>query len=279
MPDSKPKAPEAPAVIDDILPGGARWMHNLGDQPVWVETKSQFDRELASRGLVLDVRDSHAKTDQSPWATEQRLRPGQRDPFIHPASNESPSPDHDICLPASSNTSERTSGTLGEERTGVDAIQLSLDQMRIMREYFRFTEDAKLEPFLYCRHCVDRGDLENTRCGVRIRVDTVLVNCSCCLRFGNGATALAPRFDVPQPPSHMQFAIGVPRVEYPDSIVGMFRRYRKDFLEPLSLLEALRCLVCYDAGIPDGMDANVTGSTFDAECRCQHRVHRGISVT
>lgn len=69
-------------VIDDTLPGGARWMHNLGDKPVWVETKTQLNQELSSRGLVQAERNTYNKSDKSPYATRTRLRIGQRDPFI-----------------------------------------------------------------------------------------------------------------------------------------------------------------------------------------------------
>jgi len=69
-------------VIDDALPGGARWMHNLGDTPVWVESKTQFREELATRGLVQAERSSYNRDDKSPYATRTRLRPGQRDPFL-----------------------------------------------------------------------------------------------------------------------------------------------------------------------------------------------------
>ncbi len=269
---------KAPAIIDDTLPGGARWMHNLGHEPVWVETKTQFVKELKDRGLVLDVRDNHAKADKSPWATEKRLRPGQRDPFIHGASNDAPSPDRDINVPASTNTPERTKATLGQERTGVEAIQLSLDQLRLIREYGRLVTDADLEAWLYCRRCIDYDDLEGSRCLVEIQLDTVFIACTCCLRFGHGATALSPRLPVPKPASFLEFAIGIPQVIYPDSIVTLFRRYRKYFLEPLSLLEAQRCVLCYDAGRADGMRTFVMESTFSAECRCQHRIHQGITV-
>lgn len=73
-------------VSDDTLTGGARWMHNLGDKPVWVETKSQLNRELATRGLVQTERKTYNRDDKSPYATPTRLRPGQRDPFVHRAS-------------------------------------------------------------------------------------------------------------------------------------------------------------------------------------------------
>lgn len=78
------KAPTA-QIIDDTLPGGARWMHNLGDKPVWVETKTQYAHELASRGLRQAERGSYNRDDKSPYATRTRLRIGQRDPFLHRA--------------------------------------------------------------------------------------------------------------------------------------------------------------------------------------------------
>ena len=70
-------------VIDDTLPGGARYMHNLGDHPVWVETKTELRKELAKRGLVPAERNAYAREDKSPWATKHHLRPGQHDPFLH----------------------------------------------------------------------------------------------------------------------------------------------------------------------------------------------------
>ena len=73
---------ETPSVIDDELWGGPRWVHNLEDRPVWVETKTQYQRELDKRGLVMDVRNDHAKNDQSPWATRTRLRHDAVDPFL-----------------------------------------------------------------------------------------------------------------------------------------------------------------------------------------------------
>jgi len=69
-------------VIDDTLQGGARYLWNLGDQPVWCETKTQYKAELAARGLVQDERKSYNKSDRSPYATRTRLRPGQIDPFL-----------------------------------------------------------------------------------------------------------------------------------------------------------------------------------------------------
>lgn len=69
-------------VIDDTLPGGARWMHNLGHDPVWVETKSQLKQEFATRELAPAERGSYNRNDKSPYATRTRLRPGAKDPFV-----------------------------------------------------------------------------------------------------------------------------------------------------------------------------------------------------
>ena len=70
---------ETPATIDDTLPGGARWIENLGHDPVWVETKTQLKAELDRRGL--ELRDTRERTapDATPWATPTRLRAGVED--------------------------------------------------------------------------------------------------------------------------------------------------------------------------------------------------------
>ena len=66
--------PVGPAVIDDTLPGGARWMQNLDHTPLWVETKTELKQELDKRGLRLRDSDNVNKNDKSPWATRTRLR-------------------------------------------------------------------------------------------------------------------------------------------------------------------------------------------------------------
>lgn len=72
-------------MIDDTVTGGARWFHNLGDQPVWIEKRSELKKIMAERGLCFAERKHYSKDDKSPYATRTRLRPGQRDPFIHRA--------------------------------------------------------------------------------------------------------------------------------------------------------------------------------------------------
>ena len=70
------------SIIDDTLPGGARYLHNLGDTPVWVETKTQYQAELKARGLVKAERKAYNRDDKSPYASRTRLRPGAHDPFL-----------------------------------------------------------------------------------------------------------------------------------------------------------------------------------------------------
>lgn len=274
MPDEKKDdiVTDAPAMIDDVLPGGPRLMHNLGPDPVWVETKTQLALELASRGLVQDVRDRHAADDKSPWATRTRLRPGAVDPFL-PAAQQAP-PAAEITLPASTETPGRTTATLGEARTAVDAVQLSLTQLRLIREYTRMLGDAHLDSWLYCKRCLDPEHLEASRCLVHVRLDSVMIICSCCLRFGSGATALCPRLDVPTAP-FLEFAIQPTEVTFPLSVAELFRRFDTAVLAPLSLAEALRCTRCLEAGRQDGTSSPVTSTLLDIRCRCQHRIYRG----
>lgn len=65
---------KGPAIQDDVLTGGARWVENLGHRPVWIETKSEFKRELDRRGMELKDAGTHNPNDKSPWATRTRLR-------------------------------------------------------------------------------------------------------------------------------------------------------------------------------------------------------------
>jgi len=71
-PHGFPARPGGVAMIDDQLTGGARFIENLGPQPVWVETKSQLRAELAARGLMPKVqhvsgRESDKSAHTSRW--------------------------------------------------------------------------------------------------------------------------------------------------------------------------------------------------------------------
>ena len=65
---------KGPAIQDDTLTGGARWVENMGHKPIWIETKSEFKRELERRGLELKDAGTHVREDKSPWATRYRRK-------------------------------------------------------------------------------------------------------------------------------------------------------------------------------------------------------------
>lgn len=59
-------------VIDDTLEGGPRFFENMGHDPVWIESKSQWRREVAARNLVnVDRHDSHYYAQRRKWHDEK----------------------------------------------------------------------------------------------------------------------------------------------------------------------------------------------------------------
>jgi len=61
-------------VIDDQLEGGARFFETMGPEPVWIESKSQWRREVEARQLVhVDRHDRHYYT-QKFRQHDERLR-------------------------------------------------------------------------------------------------------------------------------------------------------------------------------------------------------------
>ncbi len=61
-------------LIDDQLEGGARFFETMGHEPVWIESKSQWRREVAAREIVhLDKHDRAYYTRQF-RQHEERLR-------------------------------------------------------------------------------------------------------------------------------------------------------------------------------------------------------------
>ena len=63
----------SPDVIDDTLPGGPRWIENLGHDPVWVETKTQLQAELDKRNVRLKESPNRNRKDKSPWVNPTTL--------------------------------------------------------------------------------------------------------------------------------------------------------------------------------------------------------------
>jgi hypothetical protein len=70
------------SVINDELEGGARFFENMGNEPVWVASKSQWRREVAARQLVnVDRHDSayYAKRRQMLDEKRRDLKAGRAD--------------------------------------------------------------------------------------------------------------------------------------------------------------------------------------------------------
>ena len=60
------------SVINDELEGGARWFEHMGHDPVFIESKSQWKREVAARNLVhVDRHDSHYYAVRRKWHDEK----------------------------------------------------------------------------------------------------------------------------------------------------------------------------------------------------------------
>jgi len=181
----------APSVIDDSLPGGPRWMYNLDDHPIWVETKSQLRWELSTRGLVLADKASHNKDDQSPYATKTRLKSGAHDPFL--PDGQSPQ----TLLAAHGMPRRQTGGSKGHHErvsgrivtpTGELAerptILLTVQEARLLRQYKRFLLEHGLKEALYCTSCWDHQLSHGTR--AHVTPSQILIECRCRLRFYQG---------------------------------------------------------------------------------------------
>jgi hypothetical protein len=56
--------------VADTLPGGPRWIENLGHEPVYVETTTQLKRECKARGVEPFIRHQGGPhTDKSKHTT------------------------------------------------------------------------------------------------------------------------------------------------------------------------------------------------------------------
>lgn len=268
----------APAVIDDTLPGGPRWMHNLGDKPVWIETKSQLKREMELRGLVPAPRDRYEKHDQSPWATRDRLRPGARDPFVHPVEGAPPPPLPEAppafepeALPLGQMRAADTRGTVAttEGDIALPAFLFSAADQRIIRTYRTWLNASKLQPQLFCGHCWDVTPGDQIAVGVSPHDITMV--CRCRLRYGNGETPFMPLPAV-SPPAILAGVL--PEIPLSIEVARLFRTYKR-VLQQFQLKEALRCLNCWGLGLWDGCRGIVLDNSILIECRCCKRTYMG----
>ena len=61
-------------VIDDQIEGGPRFFETMGPEPVWIESKSQWRREVAARGLENVVRHESSYYAKQRKMHDEKLR-------------------------------------------------------------------------------------------------------------------------------------------------------------------------------------------------------------
>jgi hypothetical protein len=75
-----PVAPTAPTIVDDQLEGGPQFVHNFDHNPIWVETKTQYNELCKRYGMRNVVRHVGVPgSDKSPITTSWLL-PSTQDP-------------------------------------------------------------------------------------------------------------------------------------------------------------------------------------------------------
>lgn len=172
---------EAPAIHDDTLPGGPRWMHNLADEPIWVETKTQYQQELAKRGLKQADTARHNTDDRSPWATATRLKAGHRDPAVQNAEGAW------VATPPPAQKPPAPTGLVdlhGRPAGGVAHVHLSNEEAQILRAYKKFLHKHGLREALLCNSCFERNSPDG--CRAFVRPERILIQCRCAERTYEG---------------------------------------------------------------------------------------------
>lgn len=248
---------EAPAVIDDTLPGGARWMHNLGDEPVWVETKTQLRDELAKRGLVQAERNSYNRDDKSPWATRTRLKADAVDPFL-PKNQTTVDPPKD----------EKPAELLGPDGRPIGStVTLDYPTASQLRGYFSWIVRAGFEPELFCAEC--NRNMRSSRAKFDIDEQAIDITCDCRRIVYAGPTKFARITPTLPPPIPDGIALIAPsRMTLSTEEAEVLRAW-KTILLRLGLKEALRCNACFEANRADGVEARVLTAEIRIACRCR----------
>lgn len=257
---------ESPAIIDDTLPGGARWMHNLGDQPVWVETKTQLREEMAKRGLVPAERDTYSKDDTSPWATQKYLKPGAVDPFL-------PKDQQTIPVTAEEIVSAELLGPDG--RPIGSTVTLDYPTASQLRGYFSWIVRAGYEPELFCANC--NNEMRASRMKYDVMDGHIDISCECRRIVYAGTTKftkIVPTLP-PTVPDDVTL-VATPRMTLTQAEVEVLRAWKAILLR-YGLKEALRCNPCFEANRPDGVEARVTASQVTIKCRCRWYTFAGYT--
>lgn len=247
---------EAPNIIGDEIPGGARWFHNLGDEPVWIESRADLKREMEARGLVFAETKAHNPDDKSPWATRTRLRPGAVDPFLPKTTQqiETPPPPEATIL----------YDPHGKPLT--NTVSLDYQTASTLRTYFSWIVRAGFEPELYCKTCTDHS--RESKATYEINEGLIDIWCKCRRILFSGHTKFT-RIRPTLPPPETGLPLAGPALLTLTLPEGQLLREWKQVLQRHGLLEGLRCNFCFEANRADGTEARVTASHARIACRCR----------
>lgn len=152
---------------------------------------------------------------------------------------------------------------------------LDAAQAAALRAYFVWLmRDAKLEPELLCRSCYDGS--RDSKAEFNIDEQQIVITCRCQIRFFQGASL--PPDPVAASTTQRADDGGAALVQLSEDAARLLRRYKKAVLEPLGLIEVLRCNVCFDLSMMDGCEARVTTSNIRIRCRCSDRRFAGLTL-
>ena len=260
--DQSASPQSSPSIIGDTIPGGARYFHNLGDEPVWIESRADLKREMEKRGLVHAERATYSTDDQSPWATRTRLKAGRHDPFLGQGTQAAPSK---IVLPSAP--------TL----PALPSTMLSYESAAALRAYFGWALKERLEPELYCASCFSGSRDDKAIYRIDEREIQIICRCRILAFFGETPARKVIAPCTRHPPMDGDT---VSAVQLSDDAAHVLRQYRRAVLVPLGLQEALRCNVCYDThgSDQDGCKAQVLSSSIVIQCRCSRRTYYGMTI-
>src|SRR3990167_2689969 len=140
---------------------------------------------------------------------------------------------------------------------------LSLDECSVIRDYHQLLKSLGLQAELFCRTCYD-GRRES-QSAVNITSADVHIICGCRLLYGRGAARAVMTTR----------AVG-PEDRLADWAGRLFLSYMR-VLRKYYLLEALRCLTCWELSVHDGCRARVVNHHVDVECRHRHLTYHEVT--
>ena len=158
------------------------------------------------------------------------------------------------------------------ERIELPATILTAEDAALLGEYESWLSRERLIRKLYCTDCGTGDEMQ-----AFVQPWQIGLICQHRMLFYEGSVSVVETV-------HPQAGEGltVVRVVVPEVPIGtadayMLRRYQK-FLRHYWLQEALWCLQCEDEEQPSGLKAYVTVSEMALICRCQARIHRGLTL-